>query len=113
MKEEHLKNIIKKSEVKTSSDFTDLLLSKIEAAPVQRPTVQRWSLRTLLIGFCVVVVLSGLLLLQLTQLQGEVFAIPSAFRPAIPLLWAFAVLVGFNYVLTVQKYHKGIGLHEQ
>lgn len=112
MNEEQLKNIVKKSAVTTRPDFTDRVLSKIESAPVQRPTVRRWSLRTLIIGFCVVVILSGVLLLQLTQLQITALAVSSAFRPAIPLLWAFAVLVGFNYVLTVQKYYKRTGLDE-
>ena len=112
MNEEQLKNIIKKSAVTTRPDFTDRVLSKIETAPIQRPAVKRWSLRTLLIGFCVVVILSGILLLRLSQSQFTAFAVSSAFRPAVPVLWAFAVLVGFNYVLTVQRYYKRMVLDE-
>lgn len=98
MKENDIKNIVEKSEVKTKADFTDNLMAQLEAERVERATsIKFWSLHHIIIGFVLVALVSGFLFYGLTKSY-----IPQ-FNPIVPLLWALMVLLGLNYVLGLSK----------
>lgn len=100
MKENEIKNIVEKSEVKTKADFTDNVLAKLEAEGSARPSVKFWSLHQIILGFFLFTVISGFLFWSLSKHYI------SEFNPMVPLLWALLSLLGLNFVLDLSKQHQ-------
>ncbi|MBP2831524.1 hypothetical protein J8281_04925 [Aquimarina sp. U1-2] len=97
MNENDIKKIIKKSKVKTKADFTDNVLTKLEAECSTRSSIKLWPLHQIILGFVAFTVISGFLFYGLSKNY-----IPD-FNPIVPLLWALMVLLGLNYVLGLSK----------
>ncbi|WP_203293531.1 hypothetical protein [Luteirhabdus pelagi] len=97
MKKDVLKELIKKSELKTRTDFTDSLISKLDAQhPVKKP-VTFWSIGNIVIGFAVLAIISGFLVYSSSK------AFLSMGGVAIPFIWSFLLLSGMSYLLSINK----------
>ncbi|TYP74403.1 hypothetical protein [Aquimarina intermedia] len=100
MKDKDIKKLIEKSEVATSVDFTDKVMQKIEAQNVLPSSITIWSLRQIIVGFILVTVISIYLIhhfLGLKILAGNI---------AVPFFWTLLLLMGLNYLLTINRYKK-------
>jgi hypothetical protein len=97
MKEEAIRKIVQKSELKTSFQFTENLIQKIEFQKSKSLSVSFWSLKQIIIGFTLFVIVSGCLLFMLKRFTGE----PSPV--IIPFFWALFLLLGLNHLLLIFK----------
>lgn len=98
MKEKDIKKIIEKSKVKTSLDFTDKLMAEVENDTPQQVTIKFWSLNQIAIGFVLVAVISGFLVFKVSDIplfNGSI---------AIPFIWSLILLLGLNYILSLNAY---------
>ena len=97
MKEDVLKKIIKKSELKTRADFADSLMVKLDAQNSAKKPVKFWSIGNIVIGFAVLAVFSGFLVYSSSK------AFPLMGGVAIPFIWSFLLLSGLSYLLSINK----------
>ncbi len=98
MNESDIKKLLKKSEINTTSDFTDKLMSKIQRKAVYEEPVNFWSLRRIIMGFLVVTLVSGFLVYKISQFYVSTDGV------AIPFVWSLLLLLGLNYLLSVNSY---------
>lgn len=96
MKDSEYRNLIKQSELATSTGFTDRVMSEIEAKPVLKPSPVLWSKKKIFIAFASVAVLSGV------YLQFYWFGAFVSNYGAIPFFWSLFLLLGLNHVLTMR-----------
>lgn len=107
MNEQQFKQLIEKSEVKTSENFTESLMSNIEQEIQPKTSIQPWSLYQIAIGFMVVSILSGYLVYKIS----EVFSFNS--KIAVPFVWSIVLLFGLSYVLSLKNDHPMVPRKDQ
>ena len=104
MKEKDIKKIIVKSELKTNADFTNNLMAQIKGVQPQRYPIKLWTLKHLTIGFIVLTATSGFLLYTISNkfsFTGSAF---------VPLIWSLVLLLGFSYLLSMNKVLRYTGI---
>ncbi|RDK88325.1 hypothetical protein [Marinirhabdus gelatinilytica] len=98
MKEEKLKKIVERSEVKTDRYFVDKVMANIENDAIQPKKVKFWSPFQIAIGFVLVAIVSGFLVYNISTaflLNGNI---------AIPLVWSIFLLLGLKHLLFVHRW---------
>ena len=102
MNEEQFKSIIKKSELITSDNFTDLLMSKIEVEKIpQKPFLP--SLKSAIILITIITILISFILFNINVLSIiTIDFISKTHRTKLFALLLFSILIGLNYLLKTQ-----------
>ncbi len=107
MKQDQMKQLIQKSTVRTSEDFTDTLLSKIEAQESIESTPLPFPFKKIVIGFSIALALIPFLIYTTNHsIQGILsidIKIPSM---ALSIMVTIAFLLGLNYILRLNETYK-------
>jgi len=98
MNEKDIKKLIEKSKVNTRFNFTDRLMQKIETQNSLQTSITFWSFRQIVIGFILVAVISGYLIYKILGLNI------STGNAAVPFVWSLILLLGLNYLLSINNY---------
>jgi hypothetical protein len=98
MNEKDIKKLIEKSEVNTSFNFTNKLMKEIETQNSLQTTITFWSVRQIVIGFVLVAVISSYLIYKVLELKI------STGNVAVPFVWSLILLLGLNYLLSINNY---------
>lgn len=97
MKEDKLKDLIKSVEHKTSANFTDSLMSKIEQEQSVEKPLPTFSVIKLIAVVVVLSIVSGIFLFQLCRINNWSGSI------LIPVTWSFLILFGCSQIITLHK----------